>query len=427
MTISADDLDAARMTSASLARILSLATERLAGFAPGLAPHDAWSAGSVVAQMRHNARITPAREVMHEVPVDLMAMIAAAFQPSICLATLVGIVAPMVLLDLRRTFPKCWSACGLTKLLIANSIVFEDVTHELRALLRKPDLLDRLLDPEIVRRFGATIVAIRTSTGAWFPSDVDWGEGHTRRTLAPLRYWGDVDLPHFWQIAALAALKDADFEVTRALRPIGQGIQPGLCEYRMPDGVMVDLRKFELGDAWVDYRDRAQTTFSKLGGNSDCFGVPARSDERPGTSTRPGTAYGPDGRPHEFPDLEQPAPHTSLLLAGAVAAQCLATVGVMIELAERAQSCVAHVATDSTLLLASEHGGLLVAPDGPLRTDDGQPAIRLLSFDDVRGMAARFDELLGHRGAPAWSVEAGSMSAPTLGLCLGANKVVMVQ
>jgi hypothetical protein len=37
MTISADDLDAARMTSASLARILSLATERLAGFAPGLA------------------------------------------------------------------------------------------------------------------------------------------------------------------------------------------------------------------------------------------------------------------------------------------------------------------------------------------------------------------------------------------------------
>jgi hypothetical protein len=105
----------------------------------------------------------------------------------------------------------------------------------------------------------------------------------------------------------------------------------------MPDGVEVDLREVDLGDAWCDYRERTATTLAKLGGISDTFGFPSRFDLRRGRE-RATSIYGPDGMCHEqiARVVATPAAHTNLLLAGAVTAQCIGVVGVIMELVCRA-------------------------------------------------------------------------------------------
>jgi hypothetical protein len=428
MTFDARDLDATRTYCAKLVELLERGSERLESLAPGLPPENAWSVGSIVGQMRTNARIAPAKDVMRDVPIDFKGAAAGALQPAICLATLVGVVSPFVLVDIRRTYPKCFSALNITAQLICDHVEIEDVTSEFGEFLEAGDLLEQFLDREVSRHWSTTVVEIRSSDGAWFPSDVDWGKGRTRRTFAPLRYRGDVDLPHFWQLAVLARIKDGDFEIARARRPIPVGVQRDLRPYRMPDGVEVDLREVDLGDAWCDYRDRVGTSLSKGGGASDTYGVLLRQDLREGRKRRH-VIHGPDGAPRDRTSarLLVPAPHSNLAWGGAVAAECIGVVGVAMGLFERERFVVAHVATDSLLAAASPKGGLLACPGGRDLTEGGGPAIRLAPYERVKAIAARFDGLLGHRGASAFSEEAGSLKTYTEGCVFGANKVVLTQ
>ena len=49
--------------------------------------------------------------------------------------------------------------------------------------------------------------------------------------------------------------------------------------------------------------------------------------------------------------------------------------------------------TDSMAIIASEHGGIVPCPNGRLRTKDGRPGVRALSWAEVDAIRARFESL----------------------------------
>jgi hypothetical protein len=421
-----DPIEDARCECAALVALYGAGTGALAELAPGLAPHQAWSTGSIVRHSRRRARIAPAAESMSDVPLATKGAVAGAFLGPRVEARLVGVATPMALVDLRSTYPGCFSALGLTRLLTAERIEFEDATEEFQAFLDAPDLTRRIFDPSTEKRWGATIVVLTASDGAVLPAMVEWAPGRVGGTVAPMRFKGIPGLSYSWCDVAHAVALGGTLTIERALRPVAWGTQR-LRPYRMPDGVEVDLRRMDLGDAWRECRERMGTAVAKLGGNVDTFGAGAQHDRRVVARAVEVTGYSITGDAHSTPSVrpEVPAEDTSLLLAGAVTALCRMVVGLAIARIEAVGGAVAHVATDSIAVPASKEGGLWPCPGGSHRTADGREAIRLLRFDELRAILAESDALLGHHGSPAWKEECASLTEPTMGVVFGTNKVLL--
>lgn len=87
----------------------------------------------------------------------------------------------------------------------------------------------------------------------------------------------------------------------------------------------------------------------------------------------------------------------------------------MIAMAERrvtgAGGTVAAIHTDSVMIPASPGGGLWSVSGGPFVTEDGEPAVRLLTWDEVDRCLAPFDRLRLD-GARAWKGEHGTRDDP---------------
>jgi hypothetical protein len=408
-------------------KIYSAGCARLKELAPGIPPSKAWSTGSIVSHMRRSAQIRPAAKAMETVPMSIKGATAGAFCGPRCEAALVGVAVPMGLVDIRGTYPGCFTALDLTRFLIAESIQFEDTTDEYTELLAAPRLLGRLFDPDLVRYWGPSIVVLKSSHDAELSAAVEWSPDRTGGTVAPLHFPEPGGLPRFWSDVALAKVRGGSFEIARVLRPSPVGVQPDLRPYRMPDGIEIDLVTDDLGVAWRDYRERSGSGVAKLGGNADTFGLPARHDQKHLDRAVDLTGYGPRGEALTLStrNPEYPAPDTSLLVAGAVTSLCRMVVGLAATMLEREGFTVAHFATDSMAVPASKDCGLWPCPGGKHRMPDGRSAIKLATPDQLRTILHRFDPLLGHRGGPAWKEEVESLTKPTIGVVLGVNKVVL--
>ncbi|MGA8725557.1 MAG: hypothetical protein WB565_10980 [Acidimicrobiales bacterium] len=423
-----DDLDRARASCAAAVQIYLTACRRLQELAPGLPIHKAWSTGSLVSHARRSAKIRPAAEAVKGLDAATKGAMAGAFGGPRVEAALVGIACPMVLVDLRGTFPGCFSALGLTRFQIAESIEVHDATEEFRAFLDEPVLVERLLDPEVVRYWGPAVVLVNPSAGASLYATVEWDKGRTGSTVAPMSFEGSTGLPWHWSDAGLAKASGGSFTVQKVFRFIPRGFQR-VAPYRLPDGSLVDLRKDDLGVAWRDSRERMGGSLPKLGANSDTFGLPARYDRKRLDRPVDLMAVGPEGKPLTVPTRtpEYPATDTSLLLAGAVSAWCRMVVGLTVLDLQRVGGTVAHIACDSLAIPASPEGGLWPCPGGAKRLADGRPAIHLVSFDEVRRACSRADAVLGHRGGPAWKEECNTLTEPTTGTVFGVNKLVLAR
>ena len=419
--------DAERAVGAAMVDLYSAACRRLQELAPGLPAHRAWSAGSIVSHMRRKAHLQPAAEVLASLGITTQGAIAAAFLGPPISASLVGIASPMAQVDLNATFPSCFTALDLTRFLIAERIEVEDATEEFEAFLRQPDLEARLFDPEVVRYWGPALVVVAFSDGAVLPTTVEWSPQRTKGTVAPLSFTQCPGLPWFWPDVAHAVVRGGSIEVGGVFRFMPVGVQPDLLAYRMPDGVEVDLRTEDLGVAWRDCRIRMGGSVAKLGSVADTFGLLARYDRKALDRAVTLAGIGPAGEERSTTTRrpEYPATDTSLLLSGSVVALGRMVVGLTALDFERRGGPVAHVSTDSITVPASLDGGLWPCPGGPLHLPDGREAIRVHPVAEVRTACARADALLGHRGGPAWKEEVDSLTAPTTGVVLGVNKVVL--
>jgi len=154
------------------------------------------------------------------------------------------------------------------------------------------------------------------------------------------------------------------------------------------------LRLAHLGDLSYIENKRPEKAL-KILASATCFGIYAQMDRQGEDDKIEVTCHGIDPDPYkckvarpEFPGEFCFPPLASLITAGA---------RLMLALLEHCVSKLhgsyAFEDTDSFGVVATEHGGLVPCPGGPLEMADGRAAIRALSWEDVNGIAALFRKL----------------------------------
>lgn len=316
-----------RAEAAALAHLYAVLLEALAQVAPGMAPRDVWSFGSIASHLLDHAGIqSPLRKAEHIPVADLGAAASATFG-GLFRANVVGVVAPMVLIDIASTYPTMFSLLDLTPVYACERVESVDRDPEdLRALLRDVAVLWR---PETWATWGLTFAVIRPH-GQRLPASVGTGHGFAM-TVADLDLSGGTACFHWADLAAavIGGAAPDGFDIVRVftLRPVG--VQAGLKPLRLPTGREIDLTGEDLGAALIAERACVASTgprwlegLLKAVANALTYGLLSRADAVVKPQLVDTFAYGPNGerltartrRP------EKPGPHAFLPAAAAVSA-----------------------------------------------------------------------------------------------------------
>jgi hypothetical protein len=316
-----------RAEAAALAQLYAVLLEALAQVAPGMAPRDVWSFGSIAGHLLDGAGIqAPLRKAEH-IPVGDLGAAASATFGGLFRANVVGVVAPMVLIDIASTYPTMFSLLDLTPVCACERIDSVDRDpDELRALLRDVAALWRR---ETWATWGLTFAVIRPC-GQSLPASVDTGHGFAM-SVADLDLSGGTACFHWADLAAavLGGTAPDGFDIVHvfALRPVG--VQAELGPLRLPSGRNVDLTREDLGAALIAERGCVAGTgprwlegLLKAVANALTYGLLSRADASVASRLIDTIAHGPSGEPLSTRTRrpERPGPHAFLPAAAAVSA-----------------------------------------------------------------------------------------------------------
>lgn len=404
----------------------------VAEVAPGLAPEDVWSAGSLATYSVRRAHVQAPLDATASLSAKATGACAAAFFGGETLAALVRVVGPMGFADLNGTYPSLFSLLGLTSHLAAHHFKERSVpVWEIEAFLGAPDLRDLLDDRITWARWATTYVRIEPH-GESVPHHRQVGEAW-RFVIGPVDFGGGALWVHVLDLVG-GALKGSVPKVVQAFCIEAVGVSPDLVPTFLPSGRLVDLSTGDWGRAWLIERELARAiedplvaerreALAKGCGVSGCWGVLGRVDRL--SQPRPVVVEetDPEGKAHtrrtypttavceavgptgallsvETPTPQEPGPLTIWHVAAAVPAACRALIALATHDVEQVGGQVAAVMTDAIVVMGV----------------DGEVLQELLG---------RFDPLLRPTGGPAWKQEAGSLTTPTIGLVAGVGKVLL--
>jgi hypothetical protein len=436
-----DPLDQLLAEALALADLYHAMAAELEEVAPGLAPQDAWSAGSVMRSALRQAGMADPAVSTAGLPGWLLGACASALHGGLGEADLVGVLVPMSLVDQNGTFPNDFSLLGLTRHLAAGRFEHEVVpTAEVKTLFAGAGCRDRLDDRAWWAGIGALFVEVEPH-GERLPCQVG-----KRFRVAPLELDGRTIWLHAADLVA-PALDGAVPIVRRAFRVLPAGVAAGLRPVRLASGATCDLTTEDWGRALGQERQRAEALedealrarrvpFAKAGAVSGGWGIfaaesPRRQRRDRETKEYPSwAAYGPDGR--RFTDRSRqaqvPSQVTLWHLAAAVPAACRATMAMLYhDVGTVLGGTVAALLTDAAAIVAAPKRELVACAGGPHRLPNGEEAVLALSHDELQHVLARFDALLRPWGGPVWKSVAGSLEGLNVGLVLGVNRVLLAR
>jgi hypothetical protein len=374
-------------------------------------------------------------ESMATLPDWVVAACRAAYHGGEAAARLVGVPGPMAMVDLNRSFARCFSLAGLTPHLAAERFeqIDEDI-GEIECFLAAPDLRDQLDNRTNWQRWGTTIVEIQPR-GESVPH-LRRVEKRWRFVVAPLDLGGGRWFVHLFDLLA-PALDGHRPSIVRAFRIEAVGTAPGLHPVRMPSGHLVDLTAEDWGFALVEERRHAEVISDRLEqmrrealakgfSVTGAWGVFGRVDRLSSPHPIEFVELRDDGveqRRRRYPRVtrcealspfgdsrlvtessrpEQTGPLTVWHVAAAVPATCRALLGIARFDLEAIGVTTVATMTDALVLSCSD-----------------------ADRERIRQRLARFDRLMCPDGEKAWKEEAESLSKPTFGLVVGVNKVLL--
>ncbi|HXW77923.1 MAG TPA: hypothetical protein VEJ84_00410, partial [Acidimicrobiales bacterium] len=414
-------IDQLRAESAAVTATYLAQRELLAKL--GVAPHKAFSTGSLVRAALDATRAVPPAAKLVDVGAHRLAIAAASLLGGDTSAGLVHQLLPCVLLDRSGDFARCFSAMGLQEWWTCEEITVEDVDPAWLAAQVAT------LTPDLAAL--GTIFCLVRPKGEHLAARVEVRKGEFVVHLGPLSFDGlwpchALDLCTSWATCALVP------EVVSAFRFVPRGEQARLAPLVLPTGRPVNLCQDDVALAVLDERARVQldtslpepererlTGLLKLFGNSLTFGLPARLDRHDLAEPASVHIANFDGTWREVPTdrPEVAARWTFPPLAAAVAACSRflsARFQARVDALGGAWLCTA---VDSVAVVAAPEGAKAIVAGGVLN---------ILSFDQVRELAAEDDAYLGSPlGLPLWKAEANSLDEPVLGYCAGPNKLVL--
>jgi hypothetical protein len=348
-------------------------------------------------------------------PTDLGVATSATFG-GLFQARLVGLAAPMVLIDIASTYPTMFSLLNLTPVYAcARFEVVERDIAELRAFLADPAAV---WDRTTWAGWGMTFAVIRPR-GEPLPSSADSGYGFAMR-VAPLHLHGGSACFH-WADLTAAVARGADpaaVDIVGVFTFVPVGVQPGLGPLRLPTGRTVDLTCEDLGAVLIEERAHVKAHgprwllgLLKAVANALTYGLLARADASTLTNAVTAMAYGPSGELLTVVtrQAETPGPHAFLPAAAAVSAAARLVLALVERAITDAGGTVAAVHADSLTVLCT------VDIPGQEAGSDGVPAI---TAEVLHTVLDRFASL-GVRFT--WDVPA---ALGAVGLVVGVNRGV---
>jgi hypothetical protein len=160
------------------------------------------------------------------------------------------------------------------------------------------------------------------------------------------------------------------------------------------------LQNLELTEEERRWRRQSLKTI----GNAGAYGIHVRFDQHRRSKPEHADLFSPEGH-EDWEGLtpESPGPWCAPFLPACITGCARLLLAAFERLVIDAGGTVAYRDTDSMFVGAADSPGFVACPGGPEHVAEGREAINVLSTDDVRAIAGRFDAL-GIAG-PLWKLE----------------------
>ena len=401
-----------RTMSTLYVRLLSLHRE----LSPDRPPDSSISSGTYARAVLHRTGIDPPLARWPEFPREVLSATMGAYFGGELFVHARTRGLPMMTLDFRGAYAASALLVGAWDVLAAEraEVVDQDpgeITARILALVEKLKRYVEGSGPPPTQedwRFAAWTTVFLEPGGALLPTRAKKGETWVvrRRPLmsrrGPLPYQVADVLVHCLEGGAIPRIVRA-FNLrphrridTRAVRlPSGGTIDP-----RKEDPILTLIR--EGARVENDPTLRAESS-RRLKGmwkgirNALVSGLPIQvNDDEPTKKLRRQIVFDPrTGLSEELrlPRIESPGAWEFPPVAAAVTSGSRLLLHLAIATVREMGGIVAYWDTDSIFVVATPSGDLLPFPGGPLRTIDGRPAIRALSYGEVREVRERIELL----------------------------------
>jgi len=317
-------------------------------------------------------------------------------------------LVPVVYTDFLSEYPTVNTLMGLWRSLTAESVRIEDATEEVINLLASVTT-GVVLNSEFWKRL--PFFALVQPAGDILPVRTTYNGETNNIGINPLTsenpvWYAGPDLV----AAALLSPSRRPPEVIRAFRVVPEGQQAGLKPVALRGMVEVDPKTDDFFKKVIESRARikadqsipkserkALSYFLKILANAGSYGLFVEvNPERVGKGTREKVQVfsGENQFETTSPIVEPPGPWYCPVFAALITAAGRLLLALLERTVGDAGGTYLLCDTDSMAIVASELGGLAACIGGSHRLPDGRDAVKVLSWEDVRGnIVKKFEQL----------------------------------
>jgi hypothetical protein len=299
---------------------------------------------------------------------------------------------PVVYTDFTSQYPTVNTLLKLWPMLIADRLNVRDATHEVQALL-KSLTLDQLFDPRTWPKL-AFFALVQPDLDTILPVRRVYGDGHageqTNIGLNPLTSGKPV-----WfagpDIIGSLLLSGKPPKILDAIRFQPVGVQKGMKSAKLGKG-SIDPYRDDFFRKVIEERKKKDKSdplyyFLKILANAGCYGLYAevnRFQFGKNAAKTIGIFSGEESRTERTCIVERPGPWYFPPVSALITAGGRLLLAMLEKMVTDAGGSYLMCDTDSMAIVASEREGLVPCNGGRYRTNDGNDAIKALSWEEGR-------------------------------------------
>jgi hypothetical protein len=321
------------------------------------------------------------------------------------------VAVPVVYLDFLSMYPTVNSLMNLWQFVIARKVRIVDHCQQEIIEFLKQISMDSLFQPETWRKLTAFVRLIPNGdilpTRAQYSTvSNDWQVG-----LNPLHASTPDDALWFSlpDVVASVILTGRIPKIVDAFRiePSG-GMLKELRPVRLQGGIEIDPRKDDFFRVVVEERKRIESCTDlnpeeksrmskalKVLANSTSYGIFAQMDLHESDKVTPVTCHGIDSSPYtcRVTNFETPGEYCFPPLASLITGGARLMLALLECCVTKLGGTYAMEDTDSMAVVATERGGLVPCPGGPIKLRNGKKAVRSIAWAQMREVVTRFEAL----------------------------------